>query len=60
MQQCFSAGFEAAIIHVPQAENIAYSIRDQIPSTQKIASYLFQICVKTYLGHTVPPHEKSC
>ena len=50
---------EAAIIALPQVENIAFTIRAQFPGSQKNVSLNFESFVKTHLGNTVPYHEKS-
>ena len=55
---CFSGRLETENILPPQDENIAFIISADFPSSQNHVSWLFQSCVKTHLGDTVPFHEK--
>ena len=55
---CFSGKFNAASIQVSPGENTSFTIRPQFPGSQNHVSLQFQNCVKTFLGHTVPFHEK--
>ena len=55
----FSGRFKAATIQLSQEENSASFIRPQFPVHEKSVSLMFQSCVKTHLGHTLPSHEKK-
>ena len=51
---CFSGRLETENILPPQVENIAFIIRANFPSSQNHVSWLFQSCVKTQVGLSVP------
>lgn len=58
INQCLSIRVEAAIIQLPEVENITFTIRDKFPGSQKHVYWQFQSSVKTKLGPTVSSYEK--
>lgn len=58
INQCLSIRVEAAIIQLPEVENITFTIRDKFPGSQKHVYWQFQSSVKTNLGPTVSSYEK--
>ena len=58
INQCLSIRVKAAIIQLPQVENISFTKGTKFLGSLKHVYWKSQSCVKTNLGHTVSFYEK--